>query len=147
MKTITLQRKEITLGSLALAAFGLCATSVTSAQQAPSPAAEAPKPAASPGPTNNIRPAMKWKEFNYTCEKGAKLTVYLRSTTAKVRTQDHLFLMRQTPSAEGTRYSDGKVLWWSKGDTGFLQEDTPDGDGNMLVKGCMLGKPTDAAKP
>ena len=147
MKTVTLQRKEIMLGSLALAGFGLWATSVTWAQQAPSPAAEPPKPAATPGPTNNIRPAMRWKEFNYTCEKGAKLTVYLRSTTAKVRTQDHLFLMRQTPSADGTRYSDGKVLWWGKGDTGFLQEDTPGSDGNMLVKGCILDKPPDAARP
>lgn len=147
MRTVTRRREKTMLGWLALAAFGLFATSVTWAQQAPSPAAEPTKPAATPGPTNNIRPAMKWKEFNYTCEADAKLTVYLRSTTAKVLTHDHLFLMRQTHSADGTRYSDGKVLWWSKGDTGFLQEDTPEGDGKMLVKGCMLDKPTDAAKP
>jgi membrane-bound inhibitor of C-type lysozyme len=147
MRTIPLRRKEIILGSLALAAFGLFATCVTWAQQAPSPAAEPAKPAATPGPTNNIRPAIKWKEFNYTCEAGAKLTVYLRSTTAKVRTQDHLFLMRQTPSADGTRYSDGNVLWWSKGDTGLLQEDTPDGDGKVLVRGCRLDKPADTPKP
>jgi len=147
MGTITLRREKITLGSLALAAFGLFATSVTWARQAPSPAPAPPKPAATPGATNNVRPAIKWKEFNYTCETGARVTVYLHSTTAKVRTQDHFFLMRQTPSSDGTRYSDGKVLWWSKGETGFLQEDAPDGEGKMLVKGCMLDKPTDAANP
>jgi membrane-bound inhibitor of C-type lysozyme len=147
MGTITLRRNQITLGSLALAAFGLFVTTVAWAQQAPSPAAEPTKPAATPGPTNNVRPAIKWKEFNYTCETGARVTVYLHSTTAKVRTQDHFFLMRQTPSTDGTRYSDGKVLWWSKGDTGLLREEAPDGDGKMLVKGCMLDKPTDAAKP
>jgi membrane-bound inhibitor of C-type lysozyme len=147
MKPITLRRKKIMPGSLALSAFGLFATGATWAQQAASPPAEPPKPTATQGPTNNIRPAMKWKEFNYTCEAGAKLTVYLHSTTAKVRTKDHLFLMRQTPSADGTHYSDGKVHWWTKGDTGFLQEDTPEGDGKMLVKGCLLDKPADAAKP
>jgi len=117
------------------------------AQQTPSTPDVPAKAPATPGPTNNIRPAIKWKEFNYTCEAGAKLTVYLHSTTAKVRTQDHFFLMRQTPSADGTRYSDGKVFWWSKGDAGFLQEDAPDGDGRMLVKECTLDKPTDPAKP
>jgi membrane-bound inhibitor of C-type lysozyme len=147
MRNITPRRSEIMLASFAFAAFGLFATSITWAQQVPSPAAEPTKPAASPGPTNNIRPAIKWKEFNYTCEAGAKLTVYLHSTTAKIRTQDHFFLMRQTPSTDGTRYSDGKVLWWSKGDTGFLQEDALDSDGKMLVKGCMLDKPADPAKP
>ena len=71
----------------------------------------------------------------------------MHDSVAKVRTQDHIYMMRQARSADGNRYSDGKILWWGKGDTGFLQEDTPDGDGKMLVKGCILDKPADAAKP
>jgi membrane-bound inhibitor of C-type lysozyme len=117
------------------------------AQQAPSTPTDPAKPAAPPGPTNNVRPAIKWKQFNYTCEDGAKITVYLHGTTAKVRTRDRIYMMRQTPSADGNRYSDGKVTWWGKDDGGFLQEDTPDGDGKLLVKGCTLDKPADAAKP
>jgi membrane-bound inhibitor of C-type lysozyme len=90
---------------------------------------------------------MKWKRFDYTCEAGAKITVYLRDATAKVRTHDHIYMMRQARSADGNRYSDGKVLWWGKVDGGFLQEDTPDGDGKILVQGCVLDKPADGSKP
>lgn len=147
MRTTTTLRKRIGLwGLLAWAGFGLFATGVACAQQAPSTPATHEKPAAAPSPTDNVRPAMKWKRFDYTCEAGSKLTVFLRDTTAKVRTHDHIYMMRQTPSADGNRYSDGKVFWWDKGHAGFLQEDTPDGDGKMLVEGCILDKPADAAK-
>jgi membrane-bound inhibitor of C-type lysozyme len=132
---------------LAWAGFGLFASGITCSQQAPSTPATPEKQAAAPGPTNNVRPALKWKRFDYTCEDGDKITVYLRDTTAKVRTSNHIYMMRQTRSADGNRYSDGKVLWWGKDDTGFLQEDTPDGNGKMLVKGCSLDRPAEGAKP
>ncbi len=103
-----------------------------------SPATPAP-PATSPGPAE--KRAMEWKQFEYTCEGGAKLRVYLHDETVKVAYRDKVYLMRQTRSGSGTRYSDGKVLWWSKGDGGFLQADAPDGNGDMMVKGCELDKP------
>lgn len=144
---IRLSPKGISVVFGTLASVGLMAASVAHAQQTPSTPADPAKPAATSGPTNNVRPAMKWKRFDYTCEGGARITVYLRNTTAKVRTHDQIYMMRQTASADGNRYSDGKVLWWGKGDTGFLQEDTPDGDGKMLVKGCVLDKPANSPKP
>jgi len=49
--------------------------------------------------------------------------------------------MRQVSSADGGRYSDGKVVWWGVGNGGFLQEDSPDGNGAMIVKDCKLDKP------
>lgn len=91
-----------------------------------------------PQEQNNVRMAVKWKRFDYVCENDAKLTVYLHDTTAKVRFQDHIYMMRQTASADGNRYSDGKVVWWGKGDGGFLQEDAPDGDGKVMVKDCAV---------
>lgn len=115
-------------------------------RQTPSTEPDSAKPTAAPAPTNNVRPAIKWKRFDYTCQAGAKITVYLHDTTAKVRTNDHIYMMRQTSSADGNRYSDGKVLWWGKGDAGFLQEDTPSGDGKMLLEGCSLNKPAAAPK-
>jgi membrane-bound inhibitor of C-type lysozyme len=145
MKT-KLLRTSILTGFLLLASFGLVIPRIVHAQQAPSAPTDPAMPAATPGPTNNVRPAIKWKQFSYTCEAGAKITVYLHNTTAKIRTHDHIYMMRQTSSADGNRYSDGKVLWWGKGDTGFLQEDTPDGDGKMLIKECTLDKPAEAAK-
>jgi membrane-bound inhibitor of C-type lysozyme len=141
------RQKGILTNLAAWASFGLLMAGLAHGQQTPSTPTDPAKPAAPPGPTNNVRPAMKWKRFDYTCEAGAKITVYVHNTTAKVRTHDQIYLMRQTRFADGNRYSDGKVLWWGKGDTGFLQEDTPDGDGKMLAKGCVLDKPADAAKP
>jgi membrane-bound inhibitor of C-type lysozyme len=134
------------LGLLVWTGANLFAVAEACAQHPPS-VPESAKPAAPPGPTNNVRPAIKWKQFDYTCAAGAKITVYLHNTTVKVRTHDHMYMMRQTPSADGNRYSDGKVLWWGRDETGFLQEDTPDGDGKILVAGCTLDKPADAAKP
>jgi membrane-bound inhibitor of C-type lysozyme len=142
-----LSPKGISVVLVTLASIGLMAASVAHAQQTPSTPADPANPAATPGPTNDVRPAMKWKRFDYTCEDDAKITLYLRNTTAKVRTHDQIYMMRQTRSADGNRYSDGKVLWWGKGNTGFLQEDTPDGDGKMLVKGCVLDKPANTPKP
>jgi len=121
--------------SLSLAVL---ASRTASAQEPPA----APAPAASAAPA--VKRAIEWKQFHYTCEGGAKLRVYLNINSVKVVFKDNVYLMRQTPSASGTRYSDGKVVWWSKGDGGFLQADTPDGDGEMIVKGCELDKPLNA---
>jgi len=109
----------------------------------------AEQPAAAPDRAqehNNVRPAIRWKQFHYTCENGAEVIVYLHDTTAKVRFQDKEYLMKQTVSADGNRYSDGTLVWWGKGDDGFLQEDTPDGDGKMLVKDCVQDKAASAAE-
>jgi uncharacterized lipoprotein YbaY len=95
-------------------------------------------------PHNNVKMEIKWKQFDYTCAGSTKLTVYLHDQLAKVRYEDRAYLMKQTPSADGGRYSDGKVVWWGKGNGGFLQEDTPDGDGRMIVQGCQLDKPLNA---
>ena len=90
---------------------------------------------------NNMRKAIRWKAFEYTCDGGAKLTAYLSDTLAKIRFADKVYLMHQTESADGNRYSDGKVVWWGKGNGGFLQEDAPDGNGKMIVQGCKLDEP------
>ena len=108
-------------------------------------AAMAQEPAAAPAQgKSEMRMAIQWKRFDYTCEGGAKLTVYLHEQTAKVQYQQHLYVMNQTRSADGNRYSDGKVVWWGKGNGGFLQEDTPNWDGKMIVKDCQLEKPLNA---
>ncbi len=105
-------------------------------------AQEPPPPSSPPAPAAPaVKRAIEWKQFEYTCEGGAKLRVYLHNETAKVVYKEKVYLMRQTRSADGGRYSDGKVVWWSKGNGGFLQVDAPDGNGDMIVKGCELDKP------
>lgn len=99
-------------------------------------------PTANPGqPTSTMRRAMGWKRSDYTCEGGQKLVVYLHDQTVKLRFQDKTYLMNQTRSADGGRYSDGKVVWWGKGNGGFLQEDREGGNGAMLANGCKLDQP------
>ena len=98
-------------------------------------------------PTNTMRRAIEWKRFDYTCEKEAKLILYLRGQLIKVRFADKTYFMKQVSSADGARYSDGKVLWWGGGDGGFLQKDSPDSGGAMIVKGCKLDKPSPSNHP
>lgn len=93
------------------------------------------------GAHDNIKHAIRWKTFEYTCRGGTKLTVYLSGTMARVRYLDKQYLMKQTVSADGNRYSDGKVVWWGKGKGGFLQEDAADGNGKMILEDCKLDKP------
>jgi uncharacterized lipoprotein YbaY len=109
--------------------------------QTPAPA---PHPPGTASPT--IRKAMEWKRFDYTCEGGTPLVVYLHNQTVKVSYKEKLYLMRQVPSADGGRYSDGKVVWWGKGNGGFLQADSADGDGAMMAKDCKLDKPMNASE-
>ena len=93
---------------------------------------------------NNVRKAIQWKRFDYTCENGNKLTVYLGGASAKITFGEQTYFMKQTMSADGNRYSDGKIVWWGKGNGGFLQEDSPDGNGKMIVEDCKLDQPLNA---
>jgi len=118
-------------------------------QGAPTPAApNPPAPAAGAQEHNNVRPAIKWQRFDYACEDNAKIVVMIHDSSAKIYFQDHLYLMRQTPAADGARYSDGKVAWWSKGNNGFLQEeDTEIGEGRRVAKNCYrVASPAETAR-
>jgi uncharacterized lipoprotein YbaY len=89
---------------------------------------------------NNVKKAIRWKTFHYACQGGVTVAVSLADTLAKVFYDHHQYVMKQTQSADGNRYSDGKLVWWGKGDGGFLQEDTPNGNGKLLAKDCKLVK-------
>jgi len=134
------RRGGLVLG-LALMASGCVCGQESPAGTAAAPT-EAPKQASKPA--SNVRRAIEWKRLDYTCEGEAKLTVYLRNEMVKVSFQNKVYLMKQVISGSGTRYSDGKVVWWSKGEGGFLQEDAPDGDGKMIVKDCELNQSMNA---
>jgi len=118
------------IAALAAGICGLVGSALS--QQTPPPGAAQQQSGA------EIRKAMVWKRFDYSCASDAKVTVYLRSQTAKVLYKDRMYLMKQTVSADGNRYSDGRFVWWGKGSGGFIQEDKPEGNGAMLVKDCKL---------
>src|SRR5258708_19869229 len=79
------------------AGLGMLLTGVTAAQQTSSTPSESVKPAAAPGPPNNVRPAIKWNRSDYTCEGGAKIAVYLLATVSKVPTQDTTYILPHPP--------------------------------------------------
>jgi len=108
------------------------------------PLLRAQEPAARTG--SGAQQAMEWKQFDYTCEGGAKLTAYLHNDRVKILFNNHVYRMQQVVAASGTRYSDGRVVWWSKGNGGFLQHDSPDGNGEMIVKDCQLNRPLQAGQ-
>lgn len=112
----------------------------------PVPAILAQEPAAAPvsKPILEMRRVIEWKHLAYTCEGGQKLAVSLHDDTVKVSFKELNYLMKQVRSADGARYSDGKMVWWSKGNGGLLQMDSQDGDGEMIVKDCKLDEPLGA---
>jgi membrane-bound inhibitor of C-type lysozyme len=134
---------------MAVFAVGSLLTGIAMGQTPPATTAGQAAPGAPGAATqahNNVRPAIEWKRLDYTCAGEAKVTVYLHGATARVLYLNHQYLMRLTESRSGKRYSDGKTVWWSKGERGVLQEETPDGAGKMIVKGCKLAKPLKAGE-
>jgi putative lipoprotein len=121
----------------------LCAGGMAAGQEKPQ-APETPAKSEAPegpqslddGAHNNIRRAIEWKRLEYTCDGGVRVFVALSGETARVKFQDHTYLMRQARSADGAKYSDEKLAWWNKGENGFLQDDTPGGFGKMLAQNC-----------
>jgi putative lipoprotein len=112
------------------------------------PASSSQNPVTNPQPVPSPDAAAKAtvRRFIYSCDGGVKLTVGYSESAAKVTYNGHVYLMKQVMSADGGRYSDGKLVWWSKGNGGFLAEtddDSPTG-GKQLATNCA-GTPAPAA--
>jgi len=52
--------------------------------------------------------------------------------TATVLFDGTIYTLPQTPSGSGTRYSNGSVTWWSKGNEALWQMDE-----NLLLRDCQ----------
>ena len=85
--------------------------------------------AANPQPAPSGAPAASttWHRVSYSCDNNTRVRVSYRGTIAQVLFKGQLHPMKQVLSADGGRYSDGKLVWWSKGNGGFLTEDTEGG--------------------
>jgi membrane-bound inhibitor of C-type lysozyme len=110
---------------LLLAGAMLCvvAQSLLAQEPASQPQATASQPAASGAPAAQTA----WHRVSYACDNNTHVRVSYRGTIANVIFKGQLHPMKQVPSADGARYSDGKLVWWSKGNGGFLTEDTDGG--------------------
>ena len=93
-------------------------------------------PAAPSAPKSHRMPMMQ--RFSYNCDGGAKVVVFLRERNARVSFQGKAYAMKQVEAASGTKYSDGSIVWWSKGEEGFLEDDTKAGEPVRLAENCKL---------
>jgi len=95
-------------------------------------------------PESHRMPMMR--RFSYRCDRGAKVVVFLRERNARVSFQDKEYAMKQVEAASGTKFSDGSIVWWSKGEEGFLEDETNAGQPVKLAENCKLeGAHSDAA--
>lgn len=87
--------------------------------------AQEPAPQSPPQPpAPNGAPAASttWHRVSYSCDSKIHIQVSYRGTIARVTYEGQVHVMKQVLSADGGRYSDGKLVWWSKGHGGFLTD-------------------------
>ena len=100
-------------------------------------------PSATAAPESHRMPMMR--KFSYNCAAGGtKVTVFLRERNVRVVFAGKSYSMKQVEAASGTKYSDGTMVWWSKGDEGFLEE-AKEGQTGRLADNCKLEKAANAA--
>ena len=98
----------------------------TMAQDAPAPST----------PKSHRMPMMR--KFSYACDRNAKDVVFLRERNARVSFEGKAYAMTQVEAASGTSYSDGTIVWWSKGEEGFLEDATKPDHPVRLADHCKL---------
>jgi len=116
----------LTVLVMSAAVYGCCV--MVRAQETP--------PASSATPKSHRMPVMH--RFSYRCDGGETVVVYLRERNARVIFQNKSYAMKQAEAASGTRYSNGAIVWWSKGEEGFLEDDTNAERPLKLAENCKL---------
>ena len=89
---------------------------------ASSPASSTQNPITNPQPVPSPDVAARAvpHRFRYVCDNNVEVLVTYRGSSARVVYKNHLYEMKQVASADGGRYSDGKLVWWNVGRGGFL---------------------------
>lgn len=98
-----------------------------------------------PDPVDPVEPAGQ-SIFQYQCAGGKKVTAIvdgsapeLTRTLITVEGDPDLqqIEMQQVMAASGVKSSNGKLVWWTRGDEGFLMEEYPPaGNGEMVIEDC-----------
>jgi putative lipoprotein len=81
------------------------------------------------------------RRLTYVCEGDTKVLVGTSGGTTRVAFKDHIYIMKQVEAASGTKYSDGSVVWWIKGEEGSLEDDSKPEKKQLLAKDCHLQTP------
>ncbi|MFZ0390516.1 MAG: MliC family protein [Calditrichia bacterium] len=72
-------------------------------------------------PKNIMAEYLDSETYVFDCESGRTFTVRIEGNTAILFLPDNPVRLPRIESASGAKYSDGKILFWSKGDTARIQ--------------------------
>ncbi|WP_455810899.1 MliC family protein [Pseudomonas graminis] len=77
------------------------------------------------------------KTLHYTCGT-LPLTVKLDNSKSEVSLilDGQPLVLKQQPAASGTRYGDGHYVFWSKGDSAFIERND-----KIIINDCQLQQP------
>jgi uncharacterized lipoprotein YbaY len=107
---------------------------------ASSPASSTQNPITNPQPVPSPDVAARAvpHRFRYVCDSNVQVLVTYRGSSVRVVFKNHLYEMKQVPSADGGRYSDGKLVWWNVGRGGFLAnaDDNRSSASTQLAANC-----------
>ena len=107
---------------------------------ASSPASSTQNPITNPQlvPSPDVAARAVPHRFRYVCDNNVEVLVTYRGSSARVVYKNHLYEMKQVPSADGGRYSDGKLVWWNVGRGGFLAnaDDDRSSTSTQLASNC-----------
>lgn len=80
------------------------------------------------------------RDVRYTCESGKTLSVkYMtvgETPLATMTLNGKTLVFANVMAASGARYASGPYVWWTKGSTGFLADETLPGNRNPLYRNC-----------
>lgn len=128
-------RRNLLVATTILGGAAICAAPMIQGQEMPPAAASTPK---------SHRMPMMYR-LTYRCDGGATVKIYLRERNARIVFAGKSYVMKQVKAASGTKYSDGSVVWWSKGEEGVLEDDAVLGKPVRLAENCKLQKKANAA--
>jgi len=79
-------------------------------------------------------------DVRYTCEGGKTLAVKYMTVgdtpLASMVLDGKTLVFANVIAASGARYASGQYVWWTKGPTGFLTDETLPANRNMLYRDC-----------
>lgn len=79
-------------------------------------------------------------DVRYTCEGGKTLLVKYMTVgdtpLAAMTLNGKTLVFASVMVASGARYASGQYVWWTKGPTGFLADETLSGSRNQLYRDC-----------
>ncbi len=104
----------------------------------------AQEPSSRPEPKSHRMPMQR--KFSYSCDDHKSVDLFLRERNARLVFAGETYALKQVQAASGARYAGEHLVWWSKGESGFLEDHTDPRNPKRLADHCKLVPPAKPAK-